>query len=65
MPVITPEDVPAKATAGVPLVQIPPPADGSDSVVLAPAHIDIVPIMVEGVLLTVTIVRALQPVGKV
>ena len=59
-PVTAPVPEPAVAMAVLPLVQVPP--DGEElNVVVAPEHTDIVPVMVDGVVLTVTDCVAKQP----
>lgn len=68
VPAATPETTPVpEPTVAVPvfaLVQVPP--EGEElKVVVAPVHTDIVPVMVAGVVLTVTCLIAVHPPVRV
>ena len=64
VPAVTPETMPEPeptvATPALLLVQVPPEGD-EFKVVVAPVHTDIVPVMVDGVVLTVRAAIATQP----
>jgi hypothetical protein len=67
VPADSADTIPALVT--VPTVVVPllhvPPAGAEDKVVVAPSHAMAVPVMAEGVRLTVTVLCTLQPVGNV
>ena len=62
-PVTVPVLTPTVATAGVPLLQVPPPP--SDNVVANPLHIVPVPEMAPGNGLTVKVLEVAQPVADI
>lgn len=62
-PVTIPVDEPMVAMAVLPLLQSPPPAP-SLSVVVVPTHVCNIPVIVVGPEFTVTVVIAVQPVGR-
>ena len=63
IPVTVPVADPIMAIDGLPLIQVPV-AVGSVSIVTAPAQMVDTPVMAEGGALTVTVLVAMQPVGK-
>lgn len=63
-PVNTPVAEPIVATPVVPLIQVPPEV-ASLSVIVDPSHTAVLPVIVAGNGLTVTVVLVLQPVGNV
>jgi hypothetical protein len=66
VPTVTPLTTPAEpivATVVLLLLQLPPPP--SASVVVAPGHTWVMPVITGGVVLTVSMVVAMQPSGKV
>jgi hypothetical protein len=67
LPALTPVTVPDTSTLAVPGALLPhtPPRLASCNVVVAPAHSVPAPLIGRGGLLTVTVVVAIQPVGKV
>lgn len=60
-PPVVPDEIPIVATAGVPLVQVPP-TDASCNVAVAPRQMDLAPEIVSGSGLTVKRDTATQPV---
>jgi hypothetical protein len=63
-PVTTPE-VLTVATDVAELLHVPPKPPETDNVEVEPAHIELTPVIVPGLELTVTIIIVEQPVGKV
>ncbi len=53
-------DVPMVATPELLLAHVPPPVV-EDSVVVVPAHIEVVPVIAAGIAFTVTVVVLTQP----
>ena len=60
MPVTTPPEAVTVASAGSPLVQVPP-VDASLSVTAAPTHTPGGPVMATGAAITITVVLVVQP----
>ena len=63
-PATIPEAVPTDATDKLPLLQLPP-VNVSLKAVVAPPHINVVPVIAKGREFTVTIVFVMQPVGNI
>lgn len=62
-PVTMPDAEPTEAIAGLLLLHVPP-ASGSPSVIVVPAHTGELPVIAEGTELTVIVAVARQPVGR-
>jgi hypothetical protein len=63
-PVTTPVVLPIVAVVMVVLIQVPP-ATASLSVIVAPTHTALGPVMAAGIVYTATVVLTLQPVDRV